>query len=291
MRGLVIDPKIRRGLDGLALAGLILLLLFLWFRGGPGYARSWDFSALIRAFFRLEDGALVPGPLGIGLINTFRICFWTLWIAGAIGLCIGLLRSSLEHLPRMLGACLVAVLRNMPPLVLVFIIHFFFSIRVAGHIPWGWVENLPGGEWLFPSASRMPVFFSAVLTLSLYEGAYVGEIVRAGIACVPKGQWEAAQSLGFGRAGCLFRIILPQALRFILPPLSGQLASLVKDSAILAVISMQELTFQGMEFINSSGLAGEVWLGVTVCYLLICLVISFAGRRLEARLSTSGNQM
>lgn len=84
----------------------------------------------------------------------------------------------------------------MPPLVLVFIVHFFLGDTLSAHIPWEAITRLPLAEYLLPT-SRMPVFFSAVVTLSLYEGAYVGEIIRAGINNVPAGQWEAAASLGF----------------------------------------------------------------------------------------------
>ena len=169
--------------------------------------------------------------------------------------------------------------------MLVFIVHYFLTGTLAAAVDWRFVTDLPGLSFLLPDAARMPAFASAVATLGVYEGAYVAEIVRAGIAGVSNGQWEAAGSLGFSRPAALRLIILPQAVRFMLPPLTGQAASLIKDSAIMSVISVQELTFQGLEYSAAGGLVGEVWVSVTLCYLLLCLGVSLVGRHLEQRLN------
>ncbi len=247
----------------------------------------WDSAALLRAFFRVENGDLTPGPLGIGLVNTLRLSLWSLVPAGCVGLGLGLLRASPVRARRFTGGRLVDLFRNLPPLVLVFIVHYFLTGALAASVDWSGLSDVPGLSALLPETARMPAFVSAVVTLGLYEGAYVAEIVRAGIAGVPKGQWEAAASLGFPRSQSLRLIILPQAVRFMLPPLTGQTASLIKDSAIMSVISVQELTFQASEYSASGGLIAEIWLSVTLCYLLLCLGVSFVGRRLERRLNRS----
>ncbi len=276
--------RVRRIVDALLLACLAAGLLFFWLYGERAVTTPWDWSALARAFFRVEpDQGIVPGPLGVGLINTLRLSFWTVIFASCVGLCLGLARTARTRPARVTGGVLVALTRNMPPLVLVFIVHYFLSGRLAAMADWSWTGNLPLADALLPAPARMPVFVSAVITLSLYEGAYIGEIVRAGIAGVAKEQWEAAASLGFTRFACLRRIILPQAFHFMIPPLTGQITSLIKDSAIVSVISVQELTFQGTEFMTSSGLSGEVWLAVTGCYLILCLLVSLLGRVLENR--------
>lgn len=279
-----VAPGVQRRLDvclfGLLAAGLALFVI----EGCRAAAVSWDWQALFRAFFRLEEGlGIVPGPLGRGLITTLRLAVWTFGFALLAGLALGLVRSLCARPLRMIGAVLVALTRNLPPLVLVFIIHYFLSGALSASLDWQWIARLPGSGLLLPEASGMPVFVSAVITLSLYEGAYIGEIVRAGIGGVAREQWDAAASLGFSRMASLRRIILPQAFRFMIPPLSGQIASLIKDSAVVSVISVQELTFQGTEFMTSSGLAGEVWLAVSICYLVLCLGVSFIGRLLERR--------
>ena len=250
-----------------------------------GVSTPWEPDALLRAFFRWEGGAIKPGPLGIGLINTLRLSFWALIPAGCVGLALGFLRSSPFPARRFIGGRLVELFRNLPPLVLVFIIHYFLTGALAARVDWSGTADIPFLSYLLPEPARMPAFVSAVVTLGLYEGAYVGEIVRAGISCVPAGQWEAAGSLGFSRFAALRLIILPQAVRFMVPPLTGQAASLIKDSAIMSVISVRELTFQSMEYSASTGLAGEVWISVTLCYLLLCLAVSFVGGRLERRLN------
>jgi ABC-type amino acid transport system permease subunit len=96
--------------------------------------------------------------------------------------------------------------------------------------------------------------------LAVYEGAYITEIIRAGIQSIDKGQWEASSGLGFTRAQQLRYIIFPQALRRIMPPLAGQFISTIKDSAIVSVISIQELTFQGMELMAATFLTFEIWI-------------------------------
>ena len=263
------------------LAGVVCLFLA---HGCQAVTTAWDWQALLRAFFRYEAGqGIVPGPLGRGLVTTLRLALWTLIFSLLIGFTLGLVRVLAGRSLRMLGAAFVALTRNLPPMVLVFIVHYFLSGILSTAVDWQWLTRLPGADLVLPEAPGMPVFVSAIVTLSLYEGAYIGEIVRAGIGGIAREQWDAAASLGFSRAASLRLIILPQSFRFMFPPLAGQMASLIKDSAVVSVISVQELTFQGTEFMTSSGLAGEVWLAVTVCYLCLCLSVSFAGRLLEKR--------
>jgi len=104
------------------------------------------------------------------------------------------------------------------------------------------------------------------------------------IQSVERGQWEAAYALGLSRAETLRRVILPQAVRRILPPLAGQFISTVKDSAIVSVISIQDLTFQGLELMSSTYLTFEIWITITALYLIMTLSLSLAVSRLEARL-------
>jgi polar amino acid transport system permease protein len=126
-----------------------------------------------------------------------------------------------------------------------------------------------------------PSFFSALITLALFEGAYITEIVRAGIQSIEQGQWEASQVLGLSRWQQMRHIILPQTVQRILPPMAGQFISTIKDSAIVSVISIQELTFQGMELMSSTYLTFEIWITITILYLILCLALSLGVERLE----------
>ena len=250
-------------------------------------AWHWDSTALLRAFFRVNDTAngfsLIPGPLGTGLINTVRITLWTICFTLFYGVALALLATSHKRFLFVAGQTLIAITRNLPPLVLVFIIHFFLAGQVTNLFNFDAVTSAPLLQWLLPESTKMPMFLSAVITLTLYEGAYVAAIFAGCIQHVDKKQWEAAASLGFTRFQQIYLIIIPQALRYAIPPLTGQTISLIKDSAILSVISVQELTFQGLEFMTSSGLTLEIWVAITLCYLTLCAGVSGAGRYLELR--------
>lgn len=120
-----------------------------------------------------------------------------------------------------------------------------------------------------------------MISLALFEGAYITEIVRAGVQSVERGQWEASQALGLSRWQNMRYIVLPQAIQRILPPLGGQFISTIKDSAIVSVISIQELTFQGMELISVTYLTFEVWITVALLYFLLTSALSLGVDRLE----------
>jgi polar amino acid transport system permease protein len=123
------------------------------------------------------------------------------------------------------------------------------------------------------------------MTMALLEGAYIAEIVRAGLQAVAKGQWEAGAALGLRRWQILRQIIFPQALRPMVPPLAGQFISTIKDSAIVSVISLQELTFQGMELMAATYLTFEIWICIALLYFLLTFGCSLLARRLELHLS------
>jgi len=128
---------------------------------------------------------------------------------------------------------------------------------------------------------QLTTFLSALFTLAIFEGAYITEIVRAGIQSIRKGQWEAAHSLGMTRYQQMRHIILPQAFQRILPPLAGQFISLIKDSAVVSVISIPELSFRANELMTGTLLTMEIWITVTVMYLLLTLPCSLAIQKLE----------
>jgi polar amino acid transport system permease protein len=121
----------------------------------------------------------------------------------------------------------------------------------------------------------------------LFAGAYTAEIVRAGIQSISKGQMEAARSLGLTLPQAMVDIILPQALKRILPPLSGQFISLIKDSSLVSVIAITDLTKSGREIITSTFATFEVWLVVAAMYLIITSVLSQLVFYMERRFAVS----
>jgi polar amino acid transport system permease protein len=122
-----------------------------------------------------------------------------------------------------------------------------------------------------------------IVALAIFTGAYVAEIVRAGIQSVHRGQMEAARSLGLTYAQAMRRVILPQAMRRILPPLAGQFISLIKDSSLLGVISIRELTKASREVVSSSLQPFEIWIVCAVLYLVLTFTLSLFVQHLERK--------
>jgi polar amino acid transport system permease protein len=129
---------------------------------------------------------------------------------------------------------------------------------------------------------------SAVLALSLFEGAYASEIFRAGIVSIGRGQWEAAYSLGLSTFDTYRDIVLPQAIRRILPPLTSQAVSLIKDSALVSTIAIYDLTMQAQAVIAETFLTFELWFTVAGMYLIITVTLSLIVNIMENRLRTAG---
>lgn len=285
-------PRLRWGhLDSVLLLVLIGALGYLGYRVHAGLEYQWNWPVIPQYLVRHDpQQGWVANLLLLGLLTTIRLSFWSLLLALPIGLAAGLLRTSLHLFNRLLGGIYVTVLRNLPPLVLVFIFYFFISDQllplfdIAGRVAVApsWLRSLI--PWLLAPPEQLEAFLAAVMTLALFEGAYIGEIVRAGINGIEPGQWEAARALGLRRWQLLRRVILPQAFQRMIPPLTGQAISTIKDSAIVSVISIQELTFQGMELMAATYLTFEVWITVAVLYFLLTYSCSSLAARLETHL-------
>lgn len=208
---------------------------------------------------------LGPGPLLVGLWLTLKISALSLVFALVLGLVVGLGRVSKNPAARDLAAFYVEVIRGTPLLVQIFIVYFFIG-----------------------TVLQLSAFAAGVVALAVFTGAYVAEIVRAGIEAVPKGQTEAAQSLGLSGFQIMRHVILPQAIRRILPPLAGQSINLIKDSSLVSVMALTDLTKAGREVVSSTFSPFEVWFVVALMYLLLTGVLSIAVRRLEKRFAAQG---
>lgn len=137
------------------------------------------------------------------------------------------------------------------------------------------------------SGFAISVFGAALLALTLYQGAYIAEIFRAGIEAVPRGQWEASRVLGLGRIQTFVGVILPQTRAIVLPPLVGQYLSLIKDTSIAVVIGYVELVRQGQAVIDRVGDPATSYLAVAVLYFVICYPLSVLVRRMERKAVTA----
>jgi len=286
--------KLRFGwLDALILAVVFGLIGYVLHRAQSHFHYNWDWRLIPGYFARYdaEQGHWVLNLLGRGFLATVRLALWGSVLATLIGGVMGVCRVSRSLFLRLLSRTYVELIRNIPPLVFIFIFYFFISGQI---MPWLDVENrlaAAGPEtlrvlaFLFGPPELLPNFLSGLICLALFEGAYVTEVVRAGIEAVPKGQWEAARALGMDSGQVMGEIVLPQAIQKMIPPLAGQFISLVKDSSLISLISIQEMTFTGTELAVSSGRVFEVWLTVAALYFLLCFGLSRLFRRLERRLN------
>ncbi|MFF4054988.1 amino acid ABC transporter permease [Streptomyces sp. NPDC001668] len=137
------------------------------------------------------------------------------------------------------------------------------------------------------SGFAISVFGAALLALTLYQGAYIAEVFRAGIEAVPRGQWEASRVLGLSRTQTFGGVILPQTRAIVLPPLVGQYLSLIKDTSIAVVIGYVELVRQGQAVIDRVGDPTSSYLAVAVLYFVICYPLSVLVRRMERKAVTA----
>ncbi len=249
----------------------------------------WHWAVIPQYLFRYDQvqGRWVPNLLIQGFLTTIKLSIWSTLFATLIGIIMALFRISRSLFRRMIGRTYVELIRNMPPLVLVFIVYYFISDQIISAIGLDTLlRSLRPGVQEFLSnccapVPQLPVFVSAVVMLALYEGAYITEIIRGGIQSIEKGQWEASSALGFTSWQRMRHVIFPQATVRILPPLAGQLISAIKDSAIVSIISIQELTFQGMELMSATYRTFEIWITITAMYFIVTFACSLAVRRLE----------
>jgi polar amino acid transport system permease protein len=222
---------------------------------------NWQWYRVPQYIFTLEEGRFTAGPLLEGLKVTLQITAASFVLAFTIGLITALCRLSGSVLARMAARGYLELIRNTPLLVQLFFIYFVLS-----------------------PIFDLSRFFSAVLALSLFEGAYASEVFRAGIVSIHKGQWEAAYSLGLSAWDSYRWIILPQAVRRVLPPLTSQAVSLVKDSALVSTIAVYDLTMRGQEIIAETYLAFELWFTIAAIYLTITVALSSLVAVMEKRI-------
>ena len=208
------------------------------------------------------DTSYKPGPLLMGLYMTIKVSVVSIIMALVIGLITGLMRISENPLFKNLSTVYIEIIRGTPLLVQIFIVYFFIGT-------------------LF----NMTRFIAGAFALAVFEGAYIAEIIRAGIQSIPRGQTEASLALGMNYFQIMRYIIIPQAFKRVLPALAGQFISLIKDSSLLSVISITELTKAGREVVASTFSPFEVWFTVAALYFVVTYSLSLLDRYLERRLA------
>jgi polar amino acid transport system permease protein len=281
--------------DILFSALLIVAAAFVYHRITADLNYVWNWGKIPQFLFRYDATSKqwVSNVLMWGFYNTLRLSLWSAFLALIIGTTVGICRTTKSLFLRLLSGTYVETLRNLPPLVIIFIVYFFIGSNLLPLDELGQALEASGpfmhgllNIFLAPPQQFGP-FVSALLTLAIFEGAYIAEIVRSGIQSISAGQWEAGYSLGLSKYHQMRHIILPQAFGRILPPLAGQFISLIKDSSIVSVISIAELTFRANELMTGTLLTMETWITVTAMYLVLTLPCSLVVDRLERRAARS----
>ena len=243
-----------------------LLLLALmgalawWFVDTASEQYRWQWYRVWRYIGVWDDGAFQPGVLLQALGVTFELTIAGLILALLWGGVLAAMKLSASPAARMLASLSLGVLRNTPLLMQLFMV-YFVAAPVLGVGP----------------------FTAAVLSLGLFEGAYIAEVFRAGIMGVPRGQWDAALSLGMPVGMAARLVVVPQALRQGLPALAGQLVSLIKDTSLVSAIAVADLTMRTRVVITDTFLSFELWLLAAAVYLVLTSLVSIPARLLERK--------
>lgn len=213
------------------------------------------------------DWSVIPANMDIfieGVLLTLEISFYALLLSLPIGILFGLGRISKNKIIFTISSIYVEVMRGVPLLVL--LLWIFFVL----------------GQFL-----NLGSYFSAILGLSMFSGAFVAEIVRSGIQSVPKGQMEAARSSGMSYVQAMRFIILPQAFRRVLPPLASQFIILIKDSSLVSTVAVVDLTLNAKNLVATTFKSLEIWTFVALLYLVMTFSLSLLVRYMEKRLKVS----
>lgn len=214
-----------------------------------------DFFALVQESMPL---------LLTGLQLTLELAFSSLAIAMVLGILVSLMGMSKNPILRGINKVFVAIIRGTPLLVQGFFIYFG-------------ITGLLG--------IRITAFMAGVIALSLNAGGYLSEIFRGGIQAVDPGQTEAARSLGLSARQTMWRIILPQATRICIPSVVNQWCITIKDTSIISVIGLAELTKMGQQIIARTYRSFEVWIIVGVMYFVVIWLLTVLARIVEKKVS------
>jgi polar amino acid transport system permease protein len=199
-----------------------------------------------------------------GTVVTLELSILSVLFGSIIGFLAGLSRLSKNKILKFFVACYSDFFRGTPMIVQLFLV--YFALPSILHI-------------------NIEPFAACVISCSLNSGAYISEIVRGGIMGIDSGQTEAGKSLGLGRYQILWYIILPQAVKRILPAMGNEFIGLLKGTSIVSVIGMRELTREGQLIIARTYASFEIWMMVAVYYLVLVLVLSRLVNFLERRLN------
>jgi polar amino acid transport system permease protein len=252
------------------LAAALLAVVFLWLIVADG-----DYRIIFRALIR-------------GVLTTLWVTVVAFTLAATLGMIVALGRISRFRVLREVATFYVEIVRGIPVLVLLFYVAFVGAPHLVA--AWNFVFAWPIEAELLPplTVRNFDMTWRAIFALMVSYSAYLAEIFRAGIEAVPKGHVEAASSLGLTRWQGFRLVILPQAIRIVLPPLGNDFIAMIKDSALVSALGVQDITQLGKVYSASTFLFFETYNVVAFLYLVMTLSLSLLVRGLERRLKWRG---
>lgn len=244
--------------------GLYLLVVasicWLAYSGAQQMGYNWQWYQVPKYIYTFTDDGFQAGEILTGLWATIVLSLASFTLAIVLGLGVALLRLSGLVVGTGVSIGYLEFIRNIPLLVLLYLFYYVLG-PVFGIDRWT----------------------AAMLTLGVFHSALISEIFRAGINSIATGQWEAAAAIGMSRRQAYVYIILPQSVRFMLPPFTGEVVHLIKSSAIVSVIAVAELTTVGRNIISDTYMSFEIWFTVAAAYLVLTLILSFGVSLMERR--------
>lgn len=219
--------------------------------GSQAMGYNWQWYRIPQYFYTFTEDGFQWGEIAIGLVKTIELSLLAFLLSLLLGLLVALLRLSDLLVGRAISIVFLEIVRNTPLLVLLYLFYY-----VMGPI------------------FDLDRYVASILCLGVYHGAMISEILRAGIKAVPRGQWDGAKSIGMSSSQVYRYIVLPQSIRFMLPPLTGEAVNMIKSSAIVSVIAVAELTTMGRNIISDTYMSFEIWFTIAVVYLIVTLILS-----------------
>ncbi|MEO9650178.1 MAG: amino acid ABC transporter permease [Roseobacter sp.] len=241
---------------------LIVIGFILWgaYSGAQAMGYNWQWYRMPQYFYKMTEDGFQWGEIMVGLVKTLQLSATAFVLATVLGLILALMRLSGLVVGRAVAIGVLEFVRNMPLLVLLYLFYY-----VLGPV------------------FSLDRYVASILCLGLFHSVLISEIFRAGINAVPKGQWEGATSIGMSKNQAYRYIVLPQSIKFMLPPMTGEAVHLVKSSAIVSVIAVVELTTIGRNLISDTYMSFEIWFTIAAVYLVVTLALSIGVSYVEKR--------
>jgi len=214
------------------------------------------------ALWRWESLLENSSDIGAGFIRTLQVAVLALLLALIIGVVVGTMSTAKGRLPRAVARIYVEMFQNIPLVIQIFFM--YNGLAMAGLV--------------------LSEFTIGVVGVGMYHGAYIAEVVRAGILAVPKGQEEAAYSEGFNYIQTMRYVILPQMVKIILPPLTNQAVNLIKNTSVLAIIAGADLMYVADSYASYSLNYGPAYAVAGLLYFLLCFPLATFARKYEQKL-------